>query len=233
MRRIVQMMRVRAISHWTVQRTGIVTKSTSRKKPKMESTYTTMENYDQDLEQLQTLADELEEYILGDETYRTIMLPRDKGHERITMSGGQLLSLMNHLLRARAQLTAGQQSRLDGITTQVQQTMAELRTPFHEHLTREAHSHLDRLRWFLDSCQEDGAQCSNDFPAEIQNRQRLEELSQAFGSAMPDEIAGALATVDERIRSLTKDGDFIWPQRSPALYPKESYWYLYVTPVVE
>lgn len=161
------------------------------------------------------------------------MLPREKGFERTTMSGGQVLSLMNALLRGRAELTAAQQSRLDGITAKVQQTIGTLRTAFHKHLTREAHSHLERLRWFLDSCQEDGEQCKRDFPNEIQNRQRLEELSQALGSALPPELAHELATVDERLRAMTMAGDFVWPQRAQELYPQTPYWYLYVTPAVE
>jgi len=196
----------------------------------MEATYTAIENFDQELNQLQTLADALEEYILGDETYRTVMLTRSKGYERTTMSGGQLLSLMNYLLRGRAALTVEQQNRLDGLVAKVEQTIGGLRTPFLKHLTREAHSNLDRLRWFLDSCQEDMEQCRRDFPTEIQNRQRLEELSQAFASDLPADLAHELATVDERIRAMSAAGDFVWPQRAKELYPAEPYWYLYVTP---
>lgn len=200
---------------------------------RMAPTAPTIENFDQDIDRLEELADELEAYILGDETYRTLMLPRTRGYERTTMSGGQLLSLMNYLLRARAELTAEQQTRLDGITVKVEQTIGELRTPFQQHLAREAHSHLDRLQWFLDSCQDDAEQCKRDFPNEIQNRQRLEEMRQVFGENLPDDIAAAMAQVDQRIRAMSEDGDFVWPQRSKAFYPTQPYWYLYITPAVD
>jgi len=192
-----------------------------------------IENFDQDLARLAELADALEEYILGDETYRTLMLPRTAGYERTTMSGSQLLSLMNYLLRARAELTAEQQTRLDGITVKVEQTIAALRTPFQQHLLREARSQLDRLHWFLDSCQADAEQCKQDFPSEIQNRQRLEEIRQVFEGKLPPEFEADLAQVDSRIRDLSERGEFVWPQRSQAFYPTQPYWYLYITPAVD
>lgn len=195
----------------------------------MEPTSTAIENFDRDLNRLQALADALEEYILGNETYRTLLITYPHGNERTTMSGGQLLALLNLLLRARANLTAEQQTRLDGLTTKIQQTSGALRTPFHKHLTKEAKSNLDRLRWFLDSCQEDPQQCQRDFSTEIQNRQRLEEIEQAFAGELPAEIAHDLASIDSRIRAISKPGEFIWPQRTKELYPRDPYWYLYVT----
>ena len=89
---------------------------------------------------------------------------------------------------------------------------------------------LDSLRWCLDECDEDRRRCRTEFPYEMRNRQRVEEICKQLGEEIPADLSGMLNRIDRRIRQNTKGGGFIWDSRLEKIYPPNPYWYLYMTP---
>ncbi len=183
-----------------------------------------------DLAVAEAMAAELEEYLVKDDLYRTVIARTPRGEIRVRMTGGDLLSRLLRLQGERDRLTPEEQARLDALQQQVDSVIYSLRHRFHERLQREMKARLDSLRWFLDECREDRARCRAEFPFEMRNRQRIEEILKQLGDQVPQELTEALRAVDQRIRQYAQPSDFIWDERLKPIFTPHPYWYLYVRP---
>lgn len=188
------------------------------------------ENPAVDLALVQAMADELEEYIIKNELYRTVIAGTPRGDEKLTMTGGDLLTRLYRLNHAHAQLTPEQQQRLDVVTQQAEATIYSLRSRFHALLRRELKARTDALRWFLDDCMGDPKRCRANYPYEIRNRQRMEEILKRVETELTDDEREMLASVDQRLRTLTHGTSFIWDAKLAPIFPPSPYWYLYAMP---
>lgn len=176
------------------------------------------------------MADALEYYIIEGNIYRVVMVRRAYGFERMIMSIGELLTLLNTLQPQRAQMTPVQTHQLDTIITTVERTKQQLYIHFHEMVIREIMARLDSINWFLHDCEKGKAECQANFPAEMRNRQRIEELIKTLGDEMADDVAERIERIDQRLRHVTHRVGFIWPAETETTYPEEPYWYLYSLP---
>ena len=183
-----------------------------------------------DLEIVEGMIPELEDYIIKDEVYRTVILPTTQGDQNIRMTGGDLLARLHRLQGERESLNAAQQQRLDAAQQRADEIIRSLRTRFNQRLLREMRARLDSLRWFFDDCAGDRQRCRVEYPFEMRNRQRIEEILKQIGSELPDELRAMLSKVDARIRQFAAPTGFIWTERVQDVYPREQYWYLYMLP---
>ena len=177
-----------------------------------------------------TMADALEYYIIEGNIYRVVMARRAHGFERMTMSIGELLTLLNILQAQREQMTRIQAEQLDTIRTTVERTKQQLYIHFHEMVIREIMARLDSINWFLHDCEKGKSDCQVNFPAEMRNRQRIEELVKALGDEMSPDVAERVERINQRLRQVTHRVDFIWPAEARNTYPEDPYWYLYSLP---
>ncbi len=185
-----------------------------------------------DLEILEGMAPVLEEYIVKDEVYRTLIVPTSKGDQNIRMTGGDMLARLHRLQGERDELTPAQQQRLDTVKSQIEATIRSYRTRFNERLLREMKARMDSLRWFLDDCGADRRRCRVEYPFEMRNRQRIQEILKQVGPDIPADLNKALSRIDQRIREFAAPDDFIWTPQVQKIYPKDTYWYLYMLPPV-
>lgn len=176
------------------------------------------------------MADALEYYIIEGNIYRVVMVRRAYGFERMTMSIGELLTLIHMLKMRQIQMSTSQARQLDLIIQTVERAKAQLYLQFHEMVIREIMSRLDSINWFLHDCEKGKAECQETFPAEMRHRQRIEELIKALGEEMSSDVAERVGRIDQRLRDVTHRMDFIWPAEMRHIYPEEPYWYLYVLP---
>lgn len=183
-----------------------------------------------DLEIVEGMIPELEDYIIKDEVYRTVILPTSAGDQNIRMTGGDLLARLHRLNGERSELSASQQQRLDVVQSKADEIIRGLRSRFNQRLLREMKARLDSLRWFFDDCGADRQRCRIEFPFEMRNRQRVEEILKHVGKEVPEDLRAMLTRVDKRIREFGKPGAFIWTPRAEKIYPREPYWYLYMLP---
>jgi hypothetical protein len=182
-----------------------------------------------DLEIVEGMIPELEDYIIKDDVYRTVILPTSAGDQNIRMTGGDLLARLHRLNGERDALTPGQQQRLDAAQRQADEIIRSLKTRFNQRLQREMKARLDSLRWFFDDCGGDRQRCRVEFPFEMRNRQRIEEILKQLGKDLPEDLAALLRRIDKRIREFAQPGGFIWTPRVEKVYPREPYWYLYMS----
>jgi exonuclease VII large subunit len=190
-------------------------------------------NVEKTLTTAQAMADALEYYLIEGEIYRTVMTPATHGYTRITMSAGELLTLLHDLHAQRDQLPEEQRQQVDEVQHKVTSLTQRLTNRYYQLLEREIIARLDSLNWFLNDCQNNMAPCREQYPSEIRNRQRIEELLQAWGEALPRRVSERVERIDERVRQLTEPAPFIWPDEQKARFPQDPYWYLYELPVAD
>jgi hypothetical protein len=183
-----------------------------------------------DLEITEAMVAELEAYIVSDELYRTLIVHASRGDENVRMTGGDLLARLHRLQGERAALPPAQQERIDAAQRSADAAIYSMRTRFQERLQREMKARLDSLRWFLDECDEDRQRCRGEFPFEMRNRQRIEEILKKLGANLPEDLKSLLTQIDRRIRMVAQGSEFTWDPRMRDIYPPDRYWYLYMRP---
>lgn len=183
-----------------------------------------------DLAVVQAMAEELEAYLVKDELFRQLTVRTPAGDQRPQMTGSDLLVRLHRLHGRRTQLSPAQRSSLDAVQRAVDDTIHSLRSRFLERLERDMKARLNSLRWFIDDCRQDRKRCRSEYPYEIRNRQRIEEIVKFLGDGLDDHMKGQLRQIDERIQSMTRATDFIWDEQLQPLFPKNPYWYLYALP---
>lgn len=183
-----------------------------------------------DLAVAEAMVEELEDYIVGNELYRTVIARTPEGTRKMTMSGGGLLSRLRRLAAERDTLPPDMQQRIDAVTKSAEAIIYSLRTRFNERLAREMKARLDTLGWFLDEYNDDRARIHANYPYEIRNRQRIEEIMRRLGDQAPPDLIARLRSIDSRIRQVTHPSPFIWSERLALAFPQHPYWYLYVSP---
>jgi hypothetical protein len=194
------------------------------------TSYLVAEDPTVDLQIAEALTAELEEYLLKNDLYRTVII-RIPGHDQsLQMTGGDLLTRLHRLQSVRDQLSPAWQQRLDTVDQQARATSYSLRTRFHERLQRELKTRLDSLKWFLDDCASEPLRCRAEFPFEMRNRQRIEEILKELGTDASADLTAGVRAVDQRLRLITYPTDFTWDARLQTAFPRTPYWYLYVSP---
>jgi hypothetical protein len=183
-----------------------------------------------DLEIVEGMIPVLEDYIIKDEVYRTVILSTSTGDQNIRMTGGDLLARLHRLNGERSQLTPAQQQRLDAAQGKADEIIRSYKGRFTQRLLREMKARLDSLRWFFDDCGADRQRCRIEYPFEMRNRQRIEEILKVAGSEVPQDLQLLLSRVDKRIREFAGPSGFIWSAKAEGVYPRDRYWYLYMLP---
>lgn len=194
------------------------------------SSYVLAEEPGLDLVVLQAVAAELDEYLVSDELYRTVVVPLSGGTQSIQMTGADLLTRLHRLCTLRDGLKPHEQSQLDALQHQVRQTIAHLNSRFQLRLQREIRARLDSLRWFLDDCETEPQRCHIEFPFEMRNRQRVEEALKEIDEPLDDSLKSRLESIDKRIRDIALPSPFVWDDRLQPAFPRDRYWFLYLRP---
>jgi len=176
------------------------------------------------------MADALEYYLIEGNIFRTVMVRRPHGLERLTMSTGELLTSVNTLQAQQALLTPEQNAQLENITANIARARTQMHTLFHDIIVREIMSRLDSINWFLHDCENKKADYRANFPSEMRNRQRIEEMLKALGNELSEDVTDRIDRIDQRIRQVTYPADFNWPPAMQEIYPQNPYWYLYLLP---
>jgi len=183
-----------------------------------------------DLLIVEAMASELEDYIVGNDLYRTITVRTPEGDQILQMTGADLLTRLHRLQGERTTLSSTDQTRLDTVKASVDTTINSLRGRFLERLQREIEARLDSLKWFLDDCMADRQRCRVEFPFEMRNRQRIEEALKLLQYQLPEGLQASLQQIDTRLRQVAQPAAFTWDEHWKSIFPPQPYWYLYLLP---
>jgi len=180
-----------------------------------------------DLAVAEAMVEELEQYIIKEDLFRTVITHTPQGEVRVQMTVGDLLTRIYRLNAERGQYAAPMRQRVDDVTKEAERIIYSLKGRFHARLLREMRSRLDSLRWFLDDATESPTTARANYPYEIRNRQRIEEIVKRLGGEVTEELRTQMEFVDRRLRSLAVGHEFVWDPALRELFPQYPYWYLY------
>ncbi len=183
-----------------------------------------------DLAVLAAEIEELDDYIIKGDIYRTVRVQTPAGVQTVQMSGGDLLSRLYRLEGERERLSAEQRSRSKDLALVARSTIYSLRTRFHDLLKREIKTRLDSLNWFLDDVMGDPKRANVEYPYEIRNRQRIQLMTDELGQEITPELKSQISRIDDRIRLIVKPAGFVWDSQLEPIFPRDRFWYMYVTP---
>ncbi len=184
----------------------------------------------EDLAVVRAMVEELQDYVLGDQVYRTLVIPTEHGQDRVQSSGGDLLARLHKLHGQEALLTPEERRQLAELERQVEEITHRFRDQWRALLVRELKARLNSLKWYLDEYEADPRSGRVNYPFEIRNRQRIAEIWKVLREDPPPGLADQIAAVDQRLRRVTVAAPFVWDDRVRAVYPQDEYWYLYVRP---
>ncbi len=191
-----------------------------------------------DLAVVEAMAEQFESYILGGQVYRTVVVPtpgdrRGAAARPVQSSGGDVLARL-HKLAAQSELLSREQAqRVAEARGAIEKATARLPSHYQALLLREARARLNSLNWFLDDCSENRRECRVQYPFEIRNRQRIEEIAKALEAENAGALATQVAAVDQRLQGMMTGGEFVWEAAVAHVYPREAYWYLYGLPALQ
>jgi len=184
----------------------------------------------EDMAVVREMANELQDYLMGNDVYHTLVVSTSQGEERIQSSCGDLLARLHKLDGQARLLTPAQRDELVPIRRRMDATTQAMQSHYTGLIERECRARLNSLGWYLDDCDEDPRQCRVQYPFEIRNRQRIAEMVKVLGENTPADIQTETAAIDRRLRDMTASADFVWDNRVKDVYPRGEYWYLYVLP---
>lgn len=147
-----------------------------------------------ELDILEALAGELEDYIIDNDVYRTVIVEDGNGNRTVKMSGGDLLARIDSFGTINTTMLPKEKDRLNGIITQIETTKQELKTRFHTILERELKSRLGTLNWSREERLKNEE--VNPSPAEQQNLVRIAVIRKELGEAVPKETASEMDEMD-------------------------------------
>ena len=174
--------------------------------------------------------DELEEYIVAGEVYRTLRVAMSGGAQMVQMSGGDLLTRLFRLRGECERLPTAQCSQVKDLAARAESTAYSLRTRFHDLLQREMRTRIDSLNWFLDDVMGDPKRARAEYPYEIRNRQRIDAIVVELGDDLSSALKAEVHRVDDRIRLIVRPADCVWDESLATLFPRGRFWYLCVAP---
>lgn len=183
-----------------------------------------------DIAVLGAAVDELEEYIIAGEVYRTVRVVTPAGAQMVQMSGGDMLTRLFRLQGERDRLPVEERSQVKDLALRAESTAYSLRTRFHDLLQREMKSRIDSLNWFLDDIMGDPKRARAEYPYEIRNRQRIDAIAAELGDDIAPALKSELRRVDDRIRLIVRPAEFVWNASLAPIFPRDRFWYLYTAP---
>lgn len=183
-----------------------------------------------DLAVVEAMVNHLEDYIIRTDLYQTVFASTPRGDQSLQMTGGDLLTRLYRLQYQRDSLTSDQVSHLDLLQTKADETIKSLKTRFYDRLQVEVKARLNSISWFLDDVAGDAQRRRVEYPFEIRNRQRIEEILKLIGDRLDEQLLNHLRSIDKRIRAVTTAGSFVWDKKLEGAFPNTPYWYLHVSP---
>jgi hypothetical protein len=182
---------------------------------------------DHDVRTVEAMASRLTPYI-----YETALYgPMPGDLPRLTVGG--LLMRLNRLSAIANLLSPGQQKALDTARRQFDAVRQEWAVAYEARLTQELPSRLTALEQFIADCDESGRRCADLYPSEIEKRVIVEALKdEATARDVLSPAARArLSGIDSQLHRFARPADhFIWDTRLEPAYPRDKFWFLYVTP---
>lgn len=176
------------------------------------------------------MADELADYLMGDNLYRQLIVKTPTGVKQPKMTVGALLENVRNLEWEEAQLSGDQRRRLRDIKDRIALERGSFGAPWRTMLRREFKALLDSWRWYLDDAGRDPDAREN-YSREAHIRTRIDVVQEALAKdPLSTEYRRELSGLDARLRPMLHGGAYAGPSDYESRYPADQAWWLYGQP---
>jgi hypothetical protein len=190
-----------------------------------------MPDLERDLRIVSAITADLKAYLLSDSVYwplsdtGPVLLPYPLG----TLGG--LLLRLRKLETARGQLTTEQSERLQDVASTAHATLDEWIVQKEQKAAREIKARLQTWGAFLDDLIGDAKRFQSEYASQVEGRTILPLLFAAAGKAADGQgLMTRLASLDERLKTVSAPGDFVWDTVFAPGFSRQEYPWLYVQP---
>lgn len=181
----------------------------------------------------QAMADELADYLMGDNLYRQLVVKTPGGVKQPKMTLGALLENVQVLGWERDHLNAQERQQLAAVEERIAIDRGAFALQWDGLLRRELKALLDSWRWYLDDAARDPDAREN-YSREAQIRTRIDLVqAQLAGDPQTAEQRSDLSELDVRLRSMLHGGGYVGPRGGEDRYPADRAWWLYGQPAGE
>jgi hypothetical protein len=183
-----------------------------------------------DVTTLEAMVTHLKPYVYEKELFG--MMPGSL--PKLTLGG--LLMRLNRLTQLAQQtdlLSERQRDIVAESARKFQSIRDEWRVAYEGKLAQELKSRLNALGVFLEECGEDLRRCSDGYPSAMEKRVMIEVIGTEMDALgiLSDDQRSAVSGIDNMIRRVVEESDFIWDDRLRKVYTPDQYWFLYRIPM--
>lgn len=183
-----------------------------------------------DLKEAKAMADDLADYVRGDELYGNTGGSFFSNMPTLTV--GALLMRLRRLDALRGSLNKSQEADLDDTIQAWATVRDEWRLHYEQKILHEIDSRLDSMKTFFRECAENQQNCHNNYRPELLKRTIVEELLDEMTELKvgKDDIQAKVDATDAELRSYLRADEFQWSEQLERVYSKSVYWWLYQKP---
>lgn len=184
------------------------------------------EKLERDLDVLEAMAAEMDEYLRSDVLFWPL---RGSDLPRLTLGG--YLMRQHRLLALRDLLSLEEQERLHHAASQYLEALEEKVV----RLEQKAHAELEaRLRQWREYLRDvkNGAGAAY-YPSAVDTRAMIRGVVNQLRVNpyhLEEKVPGQIALLDRELSRYWEPGDFVWPTEWRPAYPRDEYWWLYGRP---
>lgn len=178
----------------------------------------------------QAMADELTDYLMGDNLYRQLVVKTPGGVRQPKMTIGALLENVQDLDWERERMSAQQREQLDDIKDRIAIDRGAFAARWRTLLRRELKALLDSWRWYLEDVSRD-PDARETYGSEVHTRTRIDLVqAELAGDPLAVEQRRELGDLDARLRPMLHGDGFAGPRGAEQRYPASRAWWLYGQP---
>ena len=177
---------------------------------------------------IRAAVDSLQDYLLSAELYWPLFVqPKEK------VTGNLLQLTLGNLLLTQARLkgypwSGNQLTELTQTNEKISQVREKWKSAWRKKAAREIPARLSLWLEYLDDLREQPRVHAANYPFQVRWRTVLQFLEIELAGLGVEEISRVHDT-DLRLKKVSQPANFVWEAEIAAGFPKESFWYLYLT----
>ncbi len=177
---------------------------------------------------IRAAVDSLQDYLLSSELYWPLFV-----HPKEKVTGNLLQLTIGNLILTQARLqgypwAAGPLSELTDANQKIAQTRERWKSAWIKKAVQEIPARIKLWRNYVEElCDQPHAQAAS-YPFQVRWRTALHFLEHEIAGKADMDLS-SIKDLDLRLKRITRPADFVWEAEIESAFPKETFWYLYIT----
>lgn len=184
-------------------------------------------NLERDLQIIESAASDLKDYLLSPHLFWTLSRTPTSTYQFSKGTIGRLLFCVHRLNALQGDLTPDQLIRFRTVEPHISDELDRWSVQAEDKAHRDIKSRLNNWTHYLEELQDNSKRFAPEYPTQAEGRTVISLLIDFSRSSDVDQLLHAL---DTHLQDLVIPADFIWNAAMQRAFPREDFWWLYVTP---